>query len=100
MFSLYILSQEEFFQYINDELEPESDVYYISVDYYKYIFTEKEFISLERNAKHLELPKGSYFILTYIDYKVDYVWNELIVYLNNNADLVFRKDFYEIHRIR
>ena len=90
----------EFFDYINERLDSESEIFYIGVDYYKYLFSAREFTAIGDNAKHLALPKDSYFLLTYIDYKNDYICDDLLIYLSNNADLVFKRNFYEIYRIK
>jgi hypothetical protein len=92
-------AQREFFVQINTKCDPEIPIYYISQDYYKYIFTDKTFHSVRRNMEDPMLPKGAYFILTYIDYKNDYVWDGLLVYLDDRADLVFKNHWYEIYKV-
>ncbi len=92
-------SQEDFFDFVNEKLDPGRGIYFISVDYNKDIFTEKEFRSIKHGTENLSLPVGSYFILTYIDYKHDYIWDDLVVYLNNNANLIFKENFYEVYEI-
>jgi hypothetical protein len=91
--------QRDFFEYVNKRIPSESDIYYISEDYYRYIFTEREFIAMSADTVVLTLPKNSYFILTYIDYKNDYVTDGLLSYLHNEAELVFKKNFYEVYRV-
>ena len=92
--------QKEFFDFINLKMDSRSNIYGISVDYFWKTYTDRTFTPVPHNIANFSfIEDGAYFVMTYIDYKNDYVWNDLVVYLNNNAELIFKKNFYEIYKI-
>lgn len=91
--------QKKFYDFINDNLKGEKN-YCIAAGCNKVLFTNIEFKHPPKNfIKDNTIPKGSYFLLTFIDYKNKYVTDELEIFLNNNAELIFKKNFYEIYKI-
>ncbi len=90
--------QEDFFRFINKNIPQNEKIFSISTGYYESVFTDKKFLTVNQKRKIL-LPKGSYVIITYIAYKNDHVGDDLMRYLNNNAELVYKKNYYEIYKI-
>lgn len=94
------LQQKEFFDFINLKMDSQSKIYGIGGGYFWKTYTDKVVNSVPYNIADFSfIEDGSYLVLTYIGYKNDYVWDDLLIYLNNNAELVFKKNFYEIYKI-
>jgi len=90
-------AQREFSEYINSHLMDE-ELYSVGVDFYWYTFTDKKYISVDKNALN-EIRTGSYFILTYIDYKNQYITDELEIFLHNNSEIIYKNGYWEIYKI-
>lgn len=90
-------AQREFFEYINSHLMDE-ELYSVGVNFYWYTFTDKKYISVDKNALN-EIRTGSYFILTYIDYKNQYITDELEIFLHNNSEIIYKNGYWEIYKI-
>jgi len=90
-------AQREFFEYINSHLMDE-ELYSVGVDYYWYTFTDKKYISVDKNVLN-EIRTGSYFVLTYIDYKNQFVTDKLEVFLHNNSEIIYKNGHWEIYKI-
>jgi 4-amino-4-deoxy-L-arabinose transferase-like glycosyltransferase len=93
--------QFEFYDYINNNIAAGTIIYWISPDFNKDLFTERTFIYPEKNfILNKSLPKGSCFLLTYLDFKNKFVTDPLMIYLNNNASLLFKKNYWEVYQIK
>ena len=92
--------QKQFYSYINTQTPVSAKIYWVSVLYNKDLFTAREIknISLD-SLKAGALSNGDYFILTFIDYKDRFIDDSALVYLNKNASLLFKQNYWEIYQM-
>jgi hypothetical protein len=92
--------QSEFYTYINNSIPDTAKIYWISMPYNNLLFTSKSIcnISIDSVISNT-LPSGSYFLLSYIDYKNCYVSDSLYCFLNHHSKIVFKKNYWEIYKL-